>query len=266
MNAAVVKARYKKSDLEKAVKDYKDSVLPAISTHEGARSAVLLVNRETGDGISIAFYENEAAAKSFAPKAEKLIASLAKYMEGGTTPKRELYEVATGTQTEAKAVVERGTKAFNAHDLEAIARESSSDSEMTAPGDVKLKGPQAIKEYNQNFITAFPDARTDSKNIFTHQPRESQTVLPTILGSLTNPAAGSFTPTGAFGWNVDGEKSVDSFNTGDINTYGRSGHAVRFYPVRDRSGNLIPNTWLIGMDYENGTFDNRSDTAQTRPM
>src|SRR2546425_10291955 len=55
MNAAVVKARYKKSDLEKAVKDYKDSVLPAISTHDGARSAVLLVNRETGDGVSIAF-------------------------------------------------------------------------------------------------------------------------------------------------------------------------------------------------------------------
>ena len=167
MNAAVVRSKYKKSELDKAIKDYKDSVLPAISTHEGARSAVLLVNRETGDGVSIAFYENEAAAKSFAPKAEKLIASFKKYTEGDSTPARELYEVATGTQTEAKAVVERGNKAFNAHDLEAIARESSSDSEMTAPGDVKLKGPQAIKEYNQNFITAFPDARTDTKNIFT---------------------------------------------------------------------------------------------------
>jgi len=167
MNAAVVRTRYRKSDIEKAIKDYKDTVLPAISTHEGARSAVLLVNRETGDGISIAFYENEAAAKSFAPKAETLIGSFKKYMEADTTPTRELFEIATGTQTEAKAVVERGMKAFNSHDMEALARDAAPDYEGTAPGDVKLKGPQAAKEYNQSFITAFPDARIETKNIFT---------------------------------------------------------------------------------------------------
>lgn len=166
MNAAVVRTKFKKTDLEKAVKDYKETVLPAISTHQGARSAFLLVNRETGDGISIAMYESEASAKSFGPKAEKLIESLKKYMTG-ETPKRELFEVATGTQTEAKAVIERGIKAFNAHDLEALARDSAPDIEATAPGDIKLKGPQALKEYNQNFVTAFPDARIETKNIFT---------------------------------------------------------------------------------------------------
>lgn len=166
MNAAVVKTRYKKSDVDKAIKDYKDSVLPAISMHEGARSAVLLVNRETGDGVSIAFYENEAAAKAFAPKAEKLIESFKKYMEGDTTPTRELYEIATSTQNEAKAVVERGMKAFNAHDAEAIARDIAPDAEATAPGDMKLKGPQAIKEYNQNFLSAFPDAHVENKRVF----------------------------------------------------------------------------------------------------
>lgn len=166
MNASVVRAKFKKTDLDKAVKDYKDQVLPAIATHQGGRSAFLLVNRETGDGISIAMYENEASAKSFAPKAEKLIENLKKYMSG-ETPKRELYEVATGTQAEAKAVVERGLKAFNAHDLEALARDAAPDIEATAPGDMKLKGPQAVKEYNQNFVTAFPDARVEAKNIFT---------------------------------------------------------------------------------------------------
>lgn len=166
MNAAVVRTKFKKTDLEKAVKDYKETVLPAISTHQGARSAFLLVNRETGDGISVAMYENEASAKSFAPKAEKLIESLKKYMSG-ETPKRELYEVATGTQAEAKAVIERGLKAFNAHDMEALARDSAPDIEATAPGDIKLKGPQALKEYNQNFVNAFPDARIEAKNIFT---------------------------------------------------------------------------------------------------
>ena len=165
MNAGVVKSKYKKSELDAAINRYREAVLPAIATHEGARAATLLVNRETGDAISIAFYENEAAAESFAPKAEELIASFQKFL-AGDKPGREIYEIVTSTQIEAKAVVERGLKAFNAHDLEAIARDVAPDGESTAPGDVKAKGPQAIKEYNQNFITAFPDARVEATNIF----------------------------------------------------------------------------------------------------
>jgi predicted ester cyclase len=166
MYTGVVKSTFKKTDIDQAINEYKETVLPAIAAHEGARSAFLLLNRETGDTISVAMYEDAAAAKAFAPKAEKLIASMKKYQVGTTDPKRELYEIATSTQIEAKAVVERGIKAFNAHDLEAVARDAAPDIEGTAPGDVKLKGPQAVKEYNQTFITAFPDARTDAKNIF----------------------------------------------------------------------------------------------------
>jgi predicted ester cyclase len=166
MYTGVVKSTFKKTDIDQAIKEYKETILPAIAAHAGARSAFLLLNRETGDSISVAMYEDAAAAKAFAPKAEKLIASLKKYQVGTTDPKRELYEIATSTQIEAKAVVERGMKAFNAHDLEAVARDAAPDIEGTAPGDVKLKGPQAVKEYNQTFITAFPDARTEAKNIF----------------------------------------------------------------------------------------------------
>jgi predicted ester cyclase len=166
MYTGVVKSTFKKTDIDQAIKEYKETILPAIAAHAGARSAFLLLNRETGDSISVAMYEDAAAAKAFAPKAEKLIASMKKYQVGTTDPKRELYEIATSTQIEAKAVVERGMKAFNAHDLEAVARDAAPDIEGTAPGDVKLKGPQAVKEYNQTFITAFPDARTEAKNIF----------------------------------------------------------------------------------------------------
>jgi predicted ester cyclase len=166
MNAGVIKTKFKKTDLDKAIKQFKESALPAISQHKGARSAFLLVNRSTGEAISIGLYEDEAAAKSFGPKAEKIAESLKKYMTGGAA-KRELYEVAAGTQAESRAVVERGMKAFNAHDMEALARDSAPDIESTAPGDVKLKGPQAVKEYNQNFVKAFPDARVEAKNIFT---------------------------------------------------------------------------------------------------
>ena len=166
MNAGVVKSRYNKADLERAIKEYKELALPSISTHEGGRSAILLVNRETGDFLSIGFYESDAAAKSLGPKAEKLIASFEKYATStGAKAARELYEVAASTQSEAKAVVERGNKAFNAHDLEALARDTAPDAELTAPGDMKLKGPQAIKEYNQNFVNAFPDARIENKNV-----------------------------------------------------------------------------------------------------
>src|SRR2546423_3845157 len=167
MNAGVFKSRFKKTELDKVIKEYKETALPALATHKGARSAFLLVNRDTGDALSVGIYEDEAAAKSFAPKAEKIAESLKKFQSGTEDLKRELYEVAASTQIEARAVVERGLKAFNAHDMEALARDATPDTEMTAPGDIKVKGPQAVKEYNQNFITAFPDARTQAKNIFT---------------------------------------------------------------------------------------------------
>ena len=91
--------------------------------------------------------------------------------------------------------------------------------------------------------------------LFQDQPGESQSFLPTLNGSTTTPAAGSFSPSGTFGWNLDGEFSQDSLNTADL-SFGRSGHSVRFYPARSSSGNLIPNTWLVVMDYENSQFDN----------
>jgi|ERR1700682_913348 len=166
MIAGVIKSKFNKTDLDKAVKEYKEAALPAIAQHKGARSAFLLVNRDTGEAISIGLYDDEAAAKSFAPKAEKVAEQLKKYMAGDEV-KRELYEVAAGTQQEARQVIERGIKAYNAHDMEALARDAAPDIETTAPGDIKVKGPQAVKEFNQNFVTAFPDARVEAKNIFT---------------------------------------------------------------------------------------------------
>jgi predicted ester cyclase len=166
MNAGVIKSTFNKTELDQAIKEYNQTAIPALATHKGARSAMLLGNRDTGEAISIGIYEDEAAAKSFAPKAEKVAESLKKYQSDGGETKRELYEIAASTQIEARAVVERGMKAFNAHDLEAVARDAAPDIEATAPGDIKLKGPQAVKEYNQRFITAFPNARVEAKNIF----------------------------------------------------------------------------------------------------
>ncbi len=165
MLAGVIRSKVKKTELNAAIKEYKESALPTLASHPGNRSGMLLVNKETGDTISIGFYEDEASAKAFGPKAEKLVESFKKYQSDSSEPKRELFEIAASTMLDSKALVERGMKAFNAHDLEAVARDAAPDIVATAPGGVKLNGPQAVKEYNQTFITAFPDARVDAKKI-----------------------------------------------------------------------------------------------------
>jgi len=165
MLAGVIRSKVKKTELNAAIKEYKESALPTLASHPGNRSGMLLVNKETGDTISIGLYEDEASAKAFGPKAEKLVESFKKYQSDSSEPKRELFEIAASTMLDSKALVERGMKAFNAHDLEAVARDAAPDIVATAPGGVKLNGPQAVKEYNQTFITAFPDARVDAKKI-----------------------------------------------------------------------------------------------------
>jgi predicted ester cyclase len=165
MHVGVVRSKNKKAELNSAVKDFKETVLPALATHPGNRSGMLLVDRENGDSISIAIYEDEASAKAFGPKAQKLLESFKKYRSDASEPKRELFEIAASTLLETRALIERGVKNFNAHDMEAGARDSAPDIVTTAPGGVKLQGPQAAKEYNQGWIKAFPDARIEAKNI-----------------------------------------------------------------------------------------------------
>jgi hypothetical protein len=93
--------------------------------------------------------------------------------------------------------------------------------------------------------------------LFSHQQREGQSLLPHIANSSSSLAQGSFSPAkNSFGFDLDGEYSQDSLNTTDINSFGRSGHAMRFFPARDASGNLVPNTWIMAMDYQNAQFDN----------
>jgi predicted ester cyclase len=164
MHVGVVRSKNKKTEINQAVKDFKDTVLPALAAHSGNRSGMLLVDRDTGDSISIAIYDDEASAKAFGPQAQKLLETFKKYRTDASEPTRELFEIASSTLLETKALVERGIKNFNAHDMEALARDGAPDIVLTAPG-VKIQGTQAAKEYNQGWIKAFPDARVEAKNI-----------------------------------------------------------------------------------------------------
>lgn len=103
----------------------------------------------------------------------------------------------------------------------------------------------------------FAQGSTTTTKVLQHAANNSQSLLPNLFNTSNTPAVASFSPgSTVFGWNIDGESSVDSQNTVDINTFGRSGHTDRFYPARDSQGNLIPNTWIVGMDYQNGSYDN----------
>jgi hypothetical protein len=80
-----------------------------------------------------------------------------------------------------------------------------------------------------------------------------QTFFPTnSAGTAT--ASGSFTTTNNFGFEVlnPNTYSDDTLNVNDD----ASGHLIRFYPVRDASGNLVPNTYLLAVDYPTGADEN----------
>lgn len=95
--------------------------------------------------------------------------------------------------------------------------------------------------------------------IFTHAGIDGQTLLPHKNGSTTLPAEGTFTPGTTFGLKVDNEWSDPTKNnqTADRNNGcpGPCGHHVRFWPVKDRQGVVIPDTWLMSMDYSGINYD-----------
>lgn len=98
-----------------------------------------------------------------------------------------------------------------------------------------------------------------TNTIFTHAGIDGQSLLPRKNGSTTEPAQGVFNPGTTFGFKVDGEWSDPTKNnqTADQNngSPGPSGHHVRFWQVKDRQGQAIPNTWLMVMDYSGINYD-----------
>ncbi len=107
-------------------------------------------------------------------------------------------------------------------------------------------------------------SNTNNK-LFSTASDDGQTLLPYESGT-TNLSIASFSTTSAFGFKIDYDYTDDAKNTG---TFG-GGHHVRFYPVRSANGSLVPNTYLMTMDYsinpENYDFqDNVYIVSNIRP-
>ena len=81
--------------------------------------------------------------------------------------------------------------------------------------------------------------------LYTTATDDGQTLFPLLANGAA--ATGTFSTTSAFGFKVDAESSDDSQNT--LKTGG--GHHFRFYPLIDANGNLIPNDYIMAMDYSN---------------
>jgi len=99
-------------------------------------------------------------------------------------------------------------------------------------------------------------APSSSTTIFKHLALDGQSLFPRLDSTAANPTApaqGTFAPnTNAFGFKVDANYSVQSFNT---NTFD-AGHSMRFYQAKDQSGNVIPNTYILAHDYVGISFSN----------
>ncbi|MDP9292482.1 MAG: hypothetical protein M3O82_08985, partial [Verrucomicrobiota bacterium] len=105
----------------------------------------------------------------------------------------------------------------------------------------------------------YPQGSPSSSSVIGVQDaNDAQTVFPRAVGS-TSVMQGSFNPSGSFGLHVDSEWSDPALtsHTADLKNGGVEpvGHHVRFWPVRDRLGLLMPNTWFMAMDYSGINYD-----------
>jgi predicted ester cyclase len=157
MNAGVFKGKFKTDSLDEIVGIIRNEAFPALGGIPGFRGAQFWVDRASGDCVSVGMYDTAQARDAGGQVASQVMTRMEQFLEG-PRPERELYDLATSTAMEARAVIERGMAAFNRGDMEQLARDSAPDIVATAPGGMEYRGPQAVKEFNQSWRTGFPDA------------------------------------------------------------------------------------------------------------
>jgi len=109
-----------------------------------------------------------------------------------------------------------------------------------------------------SFAFWFPKGRTsaaDDKYILGGAKEDVQRVLPRQYENPANPAAGSFDPGAqAFGFHIELEFSDESLLDPALDIepgcqpVQDCGHRMRFWRVKDASGALVPNAWLVSVD------------------
>jgi steroid delta-isomerase-like uncharacterized protein len=91
---------------------------------------------------------------------------------------------------------DRGTEAFNAHDMDAFGATLADDVAQTAPGGMSSQGKAACVAFYSMWIEAFPDAHVDVHDVvITDDAAEEGTFSGTHNGVFHSPM-GDIPPTG----------------------------------------------------------------------
>ena len=165
-------------------------------------------------------------------------------------------------------IVGPGQKLNNAGRVEAIGDEVLSPYWKRANGSEPVNVRQLAAFHTQgNTATAFwhNKGNNTTNQIMRHAGIDGQSFLPRKNNQLSQPASGTFNPSGTFGFKIDPEWSdPNKNNKGPDRTAGcddsatgtdECGHHVRFWPAEDRGGEPIANTYLMTMDYAGINYD-----------
>jgi predicted ester cyclase len=106
-------------------------------------------------------------------------------------------EVRTMAVSKVRAVFEKGTDAFNQHDLKGLAATMADDVTTRAPGIGELEGKEAVTAFYKSWMDAFPDSRVEitATHVLTDAVIEEGVFTGTHRGTLSGPG-GDLPPTG----------------------------------------------------------------------
>jgi hypothetical protein len=153
-----------------------------------------------------------------------------------------------------------GQSLTNGGKLEAVGDEVLSPYWLRAQPDKPVTVRQLAAFHTSNeghTVRWFSKGNTGSLNtVLQHSTLDAQSLLPRNAAN-TGPATGSFTPSGTtpFGFKIQGEWSEPALNTVTGGHATDQGHHVRFFPMRDRSGQIVKDAWLMIMDFSGVNYD-----------
>ena len=106
---------------------------------------------------------------------------------------------------------------------------------------------------NTELVRSYARGSTSSTEVLTHDGTEGQSLLPHLASDPTkwaegNVSASHVSGTSVFGLRVQSSRSDDSMNP-QQQPGGGYGHQLRFFPLRDAEGNVVPNTFILAQDY-----------------
>jgi heme-degrading monooxygenase HmoA len=93
MHARLTSLSGSPSDLEGAIANFREQVVPFTNQH-GGKGAILLVDRQSGSAIAITLWEDEEALRASEEKANELRAQAAEELGASERPTVTRYEVA----------------------------------------------------------------------------------------------------------------------------------------------------------------------------